>query len=80
MFTGYAPPPPDGGEDIADWYVNLVAQPGKIYARSGGKSNDGNAPVTTEALASAWRASPLCGEQDKVKHSSSEVELKTSLR
>ena len=78
MFTGYAPPPPDGGEDIADWYVNLVAQPGKIYARSGGKSShDGNAPVTTEALASAWRASPLCGEQDKTKHSSSEVELKT---
>jgi ABC-type multidrug transport system ATPase subunit/ABC-type multidrug transport system permease subunit len=78
LFTGYAPPPPDGGEDIADWYVNLVAQPGKIYARSGGKSShDGNAPVTTEALASAWRASPLCGEQDKTKHSSSEVELKT---
>ena len=74
---GYAPPPPDGGEDIADWYVNLVAQPGKICSRSGSNPGAKDAPVTTKALAAAWRASPLCGEQEKTTRDASELELKT---
>ena len=76
-LIGYAPPPPDGGEDIADWYVNLVAQPGKIYSRSGLNPGAKDAPVTTKALAAAWRASPLCGEQEKTTRDASELELKT---
>ena len=33
--------------------------------------------MTTKALAAAWRASPLCGEQEKTTRDASELELKT---
>jgi ABC-type multidrug transport system ATPase subunit/ABC-type multidrug transport system permease subunit len=57
---GFAAPAPGGGEDVADWLVNLVASPAKALAKGSAadvtKGAKG-APLTTKALKEAWRAS-----------------------
>ena len=56
---GFAAPAPGGGEDVADWLVDLVASPAKALAK--GSAADvrapTSAPLTTKALKEAWRAS-----------------------
>ena len=58
---GFAPPAEGSGEDVADWFVNLVATPAKALAKGSSLNlsamSSANAPTTTKALAAAWRAS-----------------------
>ena len=56
---GFAAPAEGSGEDIADWIVNLVASPTKALAKGStlDSAEKKKAPVTTKALAAAWKAS-----------------------
>lgn len=78
---GYVPPAADSGEDIADWFVNLVATPQKNFARGSAldlKNLAATAPVTTKALAAEWARSPLCEMSQMTNSAPDDVELKTS--
>eukprot|EP00227_Mantoniella_beaufortii_P011174 CAMPEP_0197591472 /NCGR_PEP_ID=MMETSP1326-20131121/13381_1 /TAXON_ID=1155430 /ORGANISM="Genus nov. species nov., Strain RCC2288" /LENGTH=1392 /DNA_ID=CAMNT_0043156947 /DNA_START=71 /DNA_END=4249 /DNA_ORIENTATION=- len=78
---GFVAPNPGSGEDIADWFVNLVATPQKAFMKGSSLKlanlASSGAPVTTKALAAAWRASPLFAPGAAPAAAPDAVELKT---
>ena len=79
---GFVAPAQDSGEDIADWFVNLVATPQKSLMK-GSKMNlkelaASDAPVTTKALAAAWQKSTLYAATQTPSTPPETMELKTA--
>ena len=77
---GFVPPSAASGEDIADWFVNLVATPEKAFikgSRSASMNDIAAMPLTTKALAAAWLKSPLFAKSTAVTVGAEAIELKT---
>jgi hypothetical protein len=65
-----------GGKDMADWLIDVLADP-LAALEAGGAAGAPDAPATTAALAAAWRASPLFAQQMGSKPSAPPLALET---